>query len=56
VDELVIESDRTQKLPSGEIVENVLSLETWGSSWAALLVEAIKDLKAEFDAYKATHP
>jgi hypothetical protein len=56
VDELVIESDRTQKLPSGEIVENVLSLETWGSSWAALLVEAIKDLKAEFDAYKTTHP
>ena len=46
VDELVIESDRIQKLPSGEIIENVLSLETWGSSWAALLVEAMKEQQA----------
>jgi hypothetical protein len=52
VDELVIESDRIQKLPSGEIIENVLGLETWGSSWAALLVEAIKELKAENDTLK----
>jgi hypothetical protein len=52
VDELVIESDRTQKLPSGEIIENVLGLETWGSSWAALLVEAMKELKAENDILK----
>ena len=49
VDELVIESDRTQTLPSGEVVENVLGLETWGSSWAALLVEAVKELKAQND-------
>jgi hypothetical protein len=52
VDELIIESDRTQKLPNGEIVENVLGLETWGSSWAALLVEAIKELKTEIDILK----
>jgi hypothetical protein len=50
VDELVIESDRIQKLPSGEVIENVLGLETWGSSWAALLVEAIKELNTKLNA------
>jgi hypothetical protein len=47
VDELVIESDRTQTLPNGDVIENILGLETWGSSWAALLVEAIKELSAK---------
>lgn len=46
---LVIESNRTQTLPNGDVIENILGLETWGSSWAALLVEAVKELKAELD-------
>ena len=53
VDELVIESDRKQKLPSGEIVENILGLETWGSSWAAILVEAIKEQQEQIEILKS---
>lgn len=52
VDELVIKSNRVQILPNGEKIENILGLETWGSSWAALLVEAIKELKSEIDIIK----
>lgn len=49
VDELVIKSDRTQILPNGDKIENILGLETWGSSWAALLVEAIKEVDYNFE-------
>jgi hypothetical protein len=53
VDELVITSDRIQKLPNGETIENVLGLESWGSSWAALLVEAIKEQQAQIQELKS---
>ncbi len=53
--DFVTESDRTFEKDDIR-VENLLTLETSGASWAALLVEAIKELKAEFDEYKTTHP
>lgn len=57
LDEFVINTTTKYKNEeTGEEIENLKSIENWGSSWAALLVEAIKELKAEFDAYKATHP
>jgi hypothetical protein len=52
LDEFVIQTDMT--FTKGDlIVENVKSIENWASSWAALLVEAIKELKAENDSLKS---
>jgi hypothetical protein len=48
LDEFVINSDRTFT-KDDLVVENVKSIENWASSWAALLVEAIKELKATND-------
>jgi hypothetical protein len=53
--DFVTESDRSFEKDNIKI-ENLLTLETSGAAWAALLVEAIKELKAEFDEYKTTHP
>jgi len=48
LDEFVIQTDMT--FTKGDlVVENVKSIENWASSWAALLVEAIKELKATND-------
>jgi len=49
LDEFVINTDMKFE-KDGEVVENVKSIENWASSWAALLVEAIKELKAENDS------
>jgi hypothetical protein len=35
------------------VVENVKSIENWASSWAALLVEAIKELKSQNDSLQS---
>jgi hypothetical protein len=48
LDEFVINSSRTFT-KDDLVVENVKSIENWASSWAALLVEAIKELKATND-------
>jgi len=53
--DFVTESIREHKDENVHIT-NLLTLETSGAAWAALLVEAIKELKAEFDEYKTTHP
>jgi len=51
LDEFVINTDMKFE-KDGEVVENVKSIENWASSWAALLVEAIKELKSENDTLK----
>jgi hypothetical protein len=51
LDEFVINSEMTFK-KDDLVVENVKSIDNWASSWAALLVEAIKELKAEIDILK----
>jgi len=51
LDEFVIQTDMTFT-KDDLVVENVKSIENWASSWAALLVEAIKELKAEIDELK----
>jgi hypothetical protein len=51
LDEFVIQTDMTFT-KDDLVVENVKSIENWASSWAALLVEAIKELKAENDTLK----
>ena len=52
LDEFVINSNRTFT-KDDLVVENVKSIESWASSWAALLVEGIKELKLENDSLKA---
>lgn len=49
--DFVTESDRSFKKDDIEI-ENLLTLESSGAAWAALLVEAIKELKTEIDSLK----
>ena len=49
--DFVTQSDRSFKKEDIEI-ENLLTLESSGTAWAALLVEAIKELKAEIDSLK----
>jgi hypothetical protein len=51
LDEFVINTDMTFT-KDDLVVENVKSIENWASSWAALLVEAIKELKVENDTLK----
>ena len=52
LDEFVIQTDMT--FTKGDlVVENVKSIENWASSWAALLVEAIKELKSQNDALQS---
>jgi hypothetical protein len=52
LDEFVIQTDMT--FTKGDlVVENVKSIENWASSWAALLVEAIKELKTQNDALQS---
>ena len=52
LDEFVIQTDMT--FTKGDlVVENVKSIENWASSWAALLVEAIKELKTENNTLKS---
>jgi hypothetical protein len=46
LDEFVINSEMTFK-KDDLVVENVKSIDNWASSWAALLVEAIKELSAK---------
>ena len=48
LDEFVIQTDITFKHKELE-VENVKSIENWASSWAALLVEAIKEQQAQIE-------
>ena len=51
LNDFVTESDR--KFEKGDLkIENLLTLESSGSAWGALLVEAIKELKAELDTLK----
>jgi hypothetical protein len=49
--DFVTESDRTFEKDDLKI-ENLLTLENSGAAWGALLVEAIKELKAEIDILK----
>lgn len=49
LDEFVIQTDMTFT-KDDLVVENVKSIENWASSWAALLVEAIKELKTQNDS------
>jgi hypothetical protein len=51
LNDFVTESSRNYK-DGDNIIENLLTLETSGAAWAALLVEAIKELKAEIDTLK----
>jgi hypothetical protein len=51
LNDFVTQSDR--KFEKGDFkIENLLTLESSGSAWGALLVEAIKELKAELDTLK----
>jgi hypothetical protein len=50
--DFVTESNREHKDENVHIT-NLLTLETSGAAWAALLVEAIKELKADNDAIRA---
>jgi hypothetical protein len=51
LNDFVTESNRN--FEKGDIkIENLLTLENSGSAWGALLVEAIKELKAELDTLK----
>ena len=52
LDEFVIQTDMTFT-KDDLVVENVKSIENWASSWAALLVEAIKELKTQNDALQS---
>jgi hypothetical protein len=52
LDEFVIQTDMTFK-KDDLIVENVKSIENWASSWAALLVEAVKELKSQNDSLQS---
>jgi hypothetical protein len=52
LDEFVINSSRTFT-KDDLVVENVKSIENWASSWAALLVEAVKELKAQNDSLQS---
>jgi hypothetical protein len=64
LDNFVYESDMNYKDEESDYeVKNIKGIENWASSWAALLVKGmqeqqtqIQELKAEFDAYKITHP
>jgi hypothetical protein len=49
LDEFVINSEMTFK-KDDLVVENVKSIDNWASSWAALLVEAIKEQQAKITA------
>jgi hypothetical protein len=51
LDEFVIQSDTTFK-KDDLVVENVKSIENWASSWAALLVESIKEQQAQIEILK----
>jgi hypothetical protein len=52
LDEFVINTDMTFT-KDDLVVENVKSIENWASSWAALLVEAIKELKSQNDSLQS---
>jgi hypothetical protein len=52
LDEFVIQTDMTFKHKELE-VENVKSIENWGSSWGALLVEAIKEQQLQIQEQQA---
>lgn len=52
LDEFVVQTSMTFKKDDLE-VENVKSIENWASSWAALLVEAIKEQQAQIEELKA---
>jgi hypothetical protein len=52
LDEFVIQTNMTFKNNELE-VENVKSIENWATSWAALLVEAIKEQQAQIEELKA---
>ena len=52
LDEFVINSDMIFK-KDDLVVENVKSIENWASSWAALLVEAIKEQQSQIEGLKA---
>jgi hypothetical protein len=52
LNDFVTESDRTFQKHDIKI-ENLLTLESSGASWAALLVEAIKEQQAQIDELKA---
>lgn len=51
LDEFVIQTKMNYKdEKTGEEIQNVKSIENWASSWAALLVEAIKELNAKIES------
>lgn len=52
LDEFVIQTDITFKHKE-LVVENVKSIENWASSWAALLVEAMKEQQAQIESQDA---
>jgi hypothetical protein len=52
LDEFVIQSDTTFK-KDDLVVENVKSIENWASSWAALLVESIKEQQSQIESLKS---
>jgi hypothetical protein len=52
LDEFVIQSDMTFK-KDDLVVENVKSIENWASSWAALLVESIKEQQSQIESLKS---
>lgn len=51
LNDFVTQSSRSYR-DGDNVIENLLTLETSGSAWAALLVEGIKELKAEIDILK----
>jgi hypothetical protein len=51
LDDFIVNTNMTFKNGEKEI-QNIKSIESWASSWAALLVEAIKELKTEIDSLK----
>ncbi len=53
LDEFVIQTKMTYKdEKTGKEVENIKSIENWASSWAALLVEAIKEQQTQIEELK----
>jgi hypothetical protein len=53
LDDFVVNTNMTYKNEEKEIqIENVKSIESWASSWAALLVEAIKEQQEQINSLK----